>query len=93
MADFIETIDKMFEAEQRFGIPIVFAHFDRRALLSFEQVAREVQHITGESLTLEDLTAMGARGWIPILSNANDAEVGIGLPLYAILPDRTLLRA
>jgi hypothetical protein len=26
MADFVETIDKMFEAEQRFGIPIVCAH-------------------------------------------------------------------
>jgi hypothetical protein len=82
MADFIETVDKMFEAEQQFGIPIVFAHFDRRALLSFEQVAREVEQVTGEPLTLEDLTSMGARGWIPILSNANDMTAGIGLPLY-----------
>ena len=82
MADFIETVDKMFEAEQQFGIPIVFAHFDRRALLSFEQVATEVEHVTGEPLTLEDLTRMGARGWIPILSNANDTAVGIGFPLY-----------
>jgi hypothetical protein len=82
MADFIETVDKMFEAEQQFGIPIVFAHFDRRALLSLEQVAREVEQVTGEPLTLEDLTSMGARGWIPILSNANDMTAGIGLPLY-----------
>jgi hypothetical protein len=82
MADFLETVDKMFEAEQRFGIPIVFAHFDRRALLSFEQVAREVEQPTGELPTLEDLTGMGARGWIPILSNANDMAAGLGLPLY-----------
>jgi len=40
MADFIETVDKMFEADQRFGIPIVFAHFDRRALLSFTTGSR-----------------------------------------------------
>jgi hypothetical protein len=82
MADFLETVDKMFESEERFGIPIVFAHFDRRALLSFEQVASEVEHVTGEPLTLEDLTRMGGRGWIPILSNANDTATGIGFPLY-----------
>jgi hypothetical protein len=82
MADFLETVDKMFEAEQRFGIPIIFAHFDRRALLSFEQVAREVEQATGKLPTLEDLTSMGARGWIPILSNADDTAMGLGFPLY-----------
>jgi hypothetical protein len=89
MADFLETVDKMFEAEQRYGIPIVFAHFDRRALLSFEQVAREIEQVTGKLLTLEDLTSMGARGWIPILSNANDTATGLGLPLYT--PSRIVL--
>ena len=46
------------------------------------QAAQGIYLAAGEEITPEDLTRMGARGWIPLLSNANDTETGIGIPIY-----------
>jgi predicted nucleic acid-binding Zn ribbon protein len=79
----LEVVDKWFEVGYQLGNVIHFGLFDRRVLLSWEQLADRIYLMTGKNLTLEDLTSLQDRGWIPILSNPNDPENGIGIPMYA----------
>jgi len=79
----LEIVDNWFEVGYRLNNLIQFGLFDRRVLLSWQQVADHVYLMTEKNLTLEDLTNMRDRGWIPILSNPNDSEDGIGIPFYA----------
>jgi hypothetical protein len=71
MIDF-ELTDRMFEIGHQNGQPIVFVNFDKRVLLSLEQVATDISSATGKSITYEDLTRMEDLGWIPLLSDPHD---------------------
>ncbi len=79
----LEKVDKWFEIGYEQGSLIQFGVFDKRVLLSLEQVANTVSMAMGETITLDDLTQIAARGWIPLLSSGNSPDVEVGLPLYA----------
>src|SRR5437899_2021284 len=81
MIDF-QQVDAWFESGYKDDPLVRFAVFDKRVLLSLSQAAHGICLATGEEITPEDLTRMGARGWIPLLSNPNDTETGIGVPIY-----------
>jgi hypothetical protein len=77
-----DLLGELFELECKFGTFIPFVFLERHPLLSWKQVAMKVRQASGESLTLQDLRHMGARGWIPILPHPHGSEVGIGFPRY-----------
>ena len=81
MIDF-QQVDKSFELGYEADLLVGFAVFDKRVLLSLSQAAQGICLASGEEITPEDLTRMGARGWIPLLSNVDDTETGIGIPIY-----------
>src|SRR4030095_11018846 len=79
-----EMVDKLFESQfSEYGSPIRFGVFDKRVLLSLEEVAQDSSQAIGRTLTTEHLIDMAARGWIPLLSHADDLKTGLGAPLYA----------
>ena len=79
----LEMVDKWFEIGYQDGCLIQFNVFNKRVLLSLEQVAGTVSMALGETFTLDDLTQIAARGWIPLLHSDDCPDLEIGLPLYA----------
>ena len=71
------------EMVDEYGSSINFAVFDKRVLLSLQEVAQDVSQAIGKTITTEHLIDMAASGWIPLLSHADDPETGLGAPLYA----------
>src|SRR5215813_511959 len=79
----LDMVDEWFEAGYRRGNLVHFGLFDRRVLLPWEQMADRFYLMTGQNLTLEDLTSLRDRGWIPLLNDTANPEGGIGIPMYA----------
>ena len=79
-----EMLEQWFEIGfNEYGSSIKFGVFDKRVLLSLEQVAQDVSQAIGKTITTEDLIDMAARGWIPLLNHGDDQEAELGAPLYA----------
>jgi hypothetical protein len=79
-----EMVEQWFEIGfSEYGSSIRFGVFDKRVLLSLDEVAQDSSQAIGKTITTEHLIDMAARGWIPLLSHADDPETGLGAPLYA----------
>ena len=79
-----DMVEQWFERGfSEYGSPIRFGVFDKRVLLSLDEVAQDSSQAIGKTITTEHLIDMAARGWIPLLSHADDPETGLGAPLYA----------
>ena len=75
----VAMVDKMFDGGQATGRPIVFALFDKRVLLSFEQLPDAVQRETSEIISPTELEERALAGWFPLLDHPDG---GRGSPLF-----------
>ena len=77
----MEAVDGWFESSQATGVPFMFAIFDKRSLLPFEQLGDAIERETGERVSQPDLERFAAAGWFPLLDR-EDAPGERGAPLY-----------
>jgi hypothetical protein len=72
----IEMVDKLFEAGREKGVAVQFRIFDKKMLLSLEQLPHAVKGETGEEISEQAIRERAMEGWFPLLTGAGWCRMG-----------------